>query len=107
MAYLGKDDFVKRVARKSNMTISEAQRLLEIIGDVGIEALQEGHEFTFPGIGRIKTTVRRARRGRNPKTNEQLHIPGKTSARLSPSVGLLRALNNHGQHAAASSSAAD
>jgi len=38
--------------------------------------------FTFPGIGKLVLSKRKARKGRNPATDEEINIPAKTVVKM-------------------------
>lgn len=57
-------------------------------GDAGIE-----REATLPGLGKLKTTDRAARTGRNPHTGAPIQIPARTAVRFVASKPLGDALN--------------
>ena len=38
--------------------------------------------FTFPGIGKLVLSKRKARKGRNPATGEEINIPAKTVVKM-------------------------
>lgn len=60
------------------------ESLLETFCDVAAAELLGSGEITLRGIGKLKTVVTKARRGRNPRTGEEIEIPA--SRRLVVSV---------------------
>ena len=51
------------------------ESLLETFCDVAAAELLGGGEITLRGIGKLKTVATKARRGRNPRTGEEIEIP--------------------------------
>ena len=51
------------------------------------EALAAGESVTFTGFGSFKVVERAARKGRNPRTGEELTIPASTVANFPPATG--------------------
>ncbi|MFN3985714.1 MAG: HU family DNA-binding protein [Rhodocyclaceae bacterium] len=56
--------------------------------DANVEA-----EATLPGLGKLKTTTRTARVGRNPRTGEPVQIPERVAVRFSAGKALNATLN--------------
>lgn len=56
--------------------------------DAGAEA-----EAILPGLGKLKTTTRAARTGRNPQTGAPVEIPERVAIKFSASKALAEALN--------------
>lgn len=72
-----KAEFIAKLAEASdyNKTVCEAfwGLCMDIIG----EELVSGGEMTLPNIGKLKVKAIKARKGRNPKTGEEIQIPAK------------------------------
>jgi DNA-binding protein HU-beta len=58
-----------------------------------VKTLKKGQSITFVGFGTFKTSVRKARMGRNPQTGAAVKIPKRRVARFSAGKGLKDALN--------------
>ncbi|WP_068634688.1 HU family DNA-binding protein [Thauera butanivorans] len=65
-----------------------------VIGDhlAGGDAYIE-REAVLPGLGKLKTTERAARTGRNPQTGAPVSIPARTGVKFSASKALTDLLN--------------
>ena len=50
--------------------------MLEGIATLAYKECRKG--FTLPGIGKLVVVKRKARKGRNPQTGEEIQIPAKT-----------------------------
>ena len=44
---------------------------------VGLAYKEAKNKFTLPGLGKLELKNRKARKGRNPKTGEEIDIPAK------------------------------
>ena len=58
--------------------------------EVAVLAAKETNEagaFTFPGLGKVSKSFRKARKGRNPATGAELDIPAKTVVKIRLSKG--------------------
>lgn len=71
----------------------DVEALLESVGEVTKNALKDGGEVTLPGLGKLSTTQRAARSGRNPQTGAVIEIPAATVAKFTATKALKEALN--------------
>lgn len=63
--------------RKTNIGKAGIGIVLDALGEVAGTALASGGEVPLPGLGKLKGKARQARNGRNPRTGEDIHIPGR------------------------------
>jgi DNA-binding protein HU-beta len=49
---------------------------------LAIAETKKAGAFTFPGIGKLVLVKRKARKGRNPATGEEINIPAKTVVKM-------------------------
>jgi len=74
-----KADLVDAIFEKIGLSKKEAQELIEILFDTIKQAFLEGESVKISGFGTFNVRKKMARRGRNPKTGEDLEItPRKT-----------------------------
>mmetsp|Transcript_5398 Transcript_5398/g.7556 ORF Transcript_5398/g.7556 Transcript_5398/m.7556 type:complete len:196 (+) Transcript_5398:86-673(+) len=70
-----KAEFVSAIAQKTGLTKSESEHALSSILSIITEELSVGRKrISLPGFGTFKLTYRAARKGRNPKTGEEIDI---------------------------------
>ena len=60
-----------------NILRRDIEKIVEIVISEMIEALCRDEAVEIRGWGRIKTIMRKARLGRNPKNSETIEIPAK------------------------------
>ena len=78
-----------------NLLRRDIKRILEIIFfEIG-EALSRGENIEIRGFGIFKTTLRKARIGRNPKNSELVQIPQKKAIKWKMSKALFNKLNKN------------
>jgi DNA-binding protein HU-beta len=70
---MNKGDLVNEVA-KVVKTKKEAQAALDCVIASITKALKKGEDVTLTGFGTFKVVKRKARKGRNPRTGEELKI---------------------------------
>jgi len=70
---MNKADLVNEVA-KIVKTKKDAHTAVEVVLSSITEALEKGEAVSLVGFGTFKVTERKARKGRNPQTGEEIYI---------------------------------
>ena len=78
-----------------NLLRKDIEKILEIIFFEISEALCRGENIEIRGFGIFKTTVRKARIGRNPKNSELIQIPEKKAVKWKMSKNFFNELNKN------------
>ena len=73
---MNKGDLVNEVAKIVN-TKKEAQAAVDCVFDTITKALKKNGTVTLVGFGTFKVDKRKARKGRNPQTGEEIKIKAK------------------------------
>ncbi len=89
-----KAELVEEVAKASELTKKDAERLVEIVFQSLIETLNKGEKIELRGFGSFRLRERNSRRGRNPKTGSSVSIPAKRVAYFKPGKELREIINN-------------
>ena len=90
---MNKTDLVNQIAKKTGLTKSKSNEVIDAFVSSVTESLTEGEKVTLVGFGTFTTSKREARKGRNPKTGEVINIPGKTVARFKAGSELSKNVN--------------
>ena len=69
-----KADLIERIFEKIGLSKKEAQEIIEILFDTMKQTFVEGESVKIPGFGTFHVRQKTARRGRNPKTGDDLEI---------------------------------
>jgi len=69
-----KADLVDKIFEKIGLSKKEAQEIIEILFDTMKQTFVEGESVKISGFGTFNVRNKVARRGRNPKTGEELKI---------------------------------
>ena len=77
------------------MLRKDVEKIVEIIISEMVEALCRDEAVEIRGWGRIKTVLRKASNGRNPKSSETIQIQEKKAIRWKMSKILYNKLNNN------------
>ncbi len=75
---MNKSELVDAVAEKASVTKKQADAILTAALETIIEAVSSSDKVTLVGFGSFEPRERKAREGRNPKTNEKMEIPATT-----------------------------
>ena len=78
-----------------NILRKDIEKIVEIIIFEMIEALRRNEAVEIRGWGRMKTVVRKARIGRNPKNYKTVQIPAKKAIKWKMSKILFKRLNKN------------
>ena len=73
-----KTQVVSYMAEKSNISKKESAAILEELADLAVKETKRAGQFVIPGVGKLVKSHRKARKGRNPQTGEEIQIPAKT-----------------------------
>lgn len=71
---VNKADLVTVVAQKAAMTKRDAEKAVNAVVDGIQEALSKGDKVSLVGFGTFSVRSREARKGRNPRTGEEIEI---------------------------------
>ena len=88
-----KAQLVEKIAEQSRLTKTDAESALNAFINVVTEALKERDNVTLFGFGAFKVTEKKARTGRNPKTNEPVEIPACKAPKFTAGKNLKDAVN--------------
>jgi len=90
---LNKAELVDVVSRDAGTTKKDAETVINKMMDTIIQSVSRGEKVTLVGFGTFEASQRKARTGRNPKTNEPLHIPAKRVPRFKVGKEFAEAVN--------------
>ena len=90
---LNKQELVSAVADKVTLPKAKAGEVVDAVFGAIEEALSRGQEVRLVGFGTVVTASRKAAKGRNPRTGEEIDIPASTSVRFKPGKALKDAVS--------------
>ena len=71
---MNKTELIASVAEDSNLTKKDAEKAVKAVFNVISEGLAQGDKIQLIGFGTFEVRQRKAREGRNPRTNEPIQI---------------------------------
>jgi DNA-binding protein HU-beta len=80
-----KADFIAKVAAKSKLNKTQAEKAVNCFVDVVKDAMKKNDKLILVGFGTFSVAKRKARKGRNPKTGKPMMIPAKKVPKFSAS----------------------
>ncbi len=79
-----KADLVVKIAEKAGMTKANAERAVNAFLDAVEATLVKDGKLTLTGFGTFAVETRAARKGRNPRTGEEISIPESKVIKFRP-----------------------
>jgi DNA-binding protein HU-beta len=88
---MNKGDLINEVAKVVG-TKKEAQAAVDCVFSSITKELKKGDTVTLVGFGTFKVTKRKARKGRNPQTGEEINIKASKAPKFTPGKSLKEAV---------------
>ena len=89
-----KSDLVDNIAEEMELSKADTARMIEAVFTGITDALKRGDEVSLVGFGTFKVKHRAARKGRNPKTGEEIDIAAANVPSFKAGKGLKDAVNS-------------
>ena len=83
---LTKKDLVLLVAKDTGITQVDVKRVVQRTLDLLVDNLKEGKTIELRNFGVFKVRQRAPRRGRNPKTGQEVPVPSKRVVVFKPGL---------------------
>ncbi len=81
---MNKQDFAKLLAQDAELSGRQAAQAIDSFISIVMEQVAAGEKIQFSGFGTFELKHRKARPGRNPRTNEPVEIPATTVPAFTP-----------------------
>jgi len=88
---MNKSDLINEVATVVS-TKKEAQNAVECVISSITKAMKKGEDVVLTGFGTFKVVKRKARKGRNPNTGEEIKIKATKAPKFTPGKALKEAV---------------
>ncbi len=75
-------DIIGHLSDKAGVSKAQAKDFLNKLAELAKKEVKKNGEFTVPGFGKVVKVKRKARKGRNPATGEEIKIPAKTTVKF-------------------------
>ena len=74
---LTKSQIASHISETAGLTKKAATEILDEIAALAYRETKKKGEITLPGLGKLVLQKRKARKGRNPATGQEIKIPAK------------------------------
>lgn len=85
---MNKLELINKVHATSGESKATVERVLDGLCGVMETEFRDGGAVTFPGVGKLSAKTTHARKGRNPRTGEEIDIPAGKRMAFTASKGL-------------------
>jgi DNA-binding protein HU-beta len=89
---MNKQDLVRKIALDTGVSKSSVAATIDALLASITRALKKGDAITFVGFGTFKTSQRKARVARNPRTGDAIKIPKRRVVRFTAGKALKSAV---------------
>jgi len=79
---MNKAELIAKVSDKTGLTKKESWNVIDAVTNTIKNALSNDEKVTLVGFGTFRLIQKKARRGRNPQTGEEIQIPAKKVPRF-------------------------
>lgn len=83
-----KTDLINEIAAKADLTKKDAKAALDATLESISQALANGDKIQLIGFGTFGVVEKPERKGRNPRTKEEIVIPARKVVKFKPGAGL-------------------
>jgi DNA-binding protein HU-beta len=89
---VNKRDIAAKMSRDAGISHLQAEKAFNAMMEGIKDSLRNEEKVTFSGFGSFEVKRSKARKGRNPKTGEDISIPKKKRIKFNPSKGFRESL---------------
>lgn len=85
---MNKKDIAAKISRDAGISYLQAEKAFNAMIEGIKNSLEKEKRVTFSGFGSFEIKKSKARKGRNPKTGEEISVPKKKRIKFNPSKKL-------------------
>ena len=89
-----KSEMIEALANETGLTKADAEKMFNATFNLVKEELAKGNKVSIAGFGTFKITESAAREGRNPATEETIHIAASKGVNFKVGTELKNIINN-------------
>ncbi len=93
---VGKQDLVAEVSRDTGMTNRQVEKIFNSFVNSITKFLGRGEDVRITGFGTFKIAERAARKGRHPRTGQEMNIPASKRPTFTPGTRMVEAARGGG-----------
>ena len=88
-----KAELITSLSEKTGLAKNQVNEVLKSLVDSIVDEVKSGGSISLPGLGTYSLNERPARKGRNPRTGEDMDIPASKTMKFKVSKTVKDALN--------------
>jgi len=92
-----RSELIEKMATELEITRKQASENIEWIFSSIVESLKKDSRFSSSGFGSFTVNTRKAHKGRNPRTGEEVMVPARKTVKFNPSPKMKSLLNSEGE----------
>ena len=86
-------ELVEKMSKATGETKKRSEEIIKKFLDIVEDELADGGSVKLVGHFSLEVKEKKARKGRNPQTGKEIHIPAKKAIKFSPGKGLIEKVN--------------
>ena len=90
---MNKNDLIAKVADSADISKADAGKAVDAVFDAVTGELAGGGDVRLVGFGTFSVAQRKATKGRNPRTGEEIDIPASKQPKFKAGKGLKDSVN--------------
>lgn len=90
---MNRNELVAEVAAKAGLSKKDADAVVKAVFESITDAMKKGDKVSLVGFGTFEPRQRKARKGLNPLTKQEIDIPASVAPAFKAGKGLKDALN--------------
>jgi DNA-binding protein HU-beta/integration host factor subunit beta len=83
-----KKDIVDKIVQKTGLKYLDVKKVVQMTFDTMVDALTSGDKIELRNFGVFKVKIRKAKKGRNPRTGEEVPVPERKVVVFKPGLEL-------------------
>lgn len=91
---MNKAALINKVASDAGVKKSQAVKTIKALVSAIRQTINDGDKISLAGLGTFRAKIRKARKGRNPKTKETIQIPEGRKVSFKPSLSLKKLIKH-------------
>ncbi|MDY5151786.1 HU family DNA-binding protein [Actinotignum urinale] len=92
---INRTELIGAIAERSGLSKSDSDKAIAALQEVLVDSLAKGEAVKITGLLSVERTERAARKGRNPRTGEEIQIPAGFGVKISAGSHLKKAVANN------------
>ncbi|MCI7551513.1 MAG: HU family DNA-binding protein [Actinomycetaceae bacterium] len=89
---LNRTELIAKISEEAGITKTDADKAISALQSVLVDSLSKGEAVKITGLMSVERSERAARKGRNPRTGEEIEIPAGYGVKITAGSTLKKAV---------------